>query len=61
MISEDILISQNRSFSMLILVACKVQVSPVYSTSSNKNIGHGDVGPYPMGGVMHEGGGGYYL
>lgn len=42
-------ISKQILFSVLILVACKVQVSPVYSTSSNKNIGYGDVGPYPMG------------
>jgi hypothetical protein len=53
--------SQNRSFSMLIFVACEVQVSPVYSASSNKNMGTWRCWPMSSGGVMQEGGGGCYL
>jgi len=46
--SGDILISENRGVSMLILVAGEIQVYRAYATGS-KNIQHGDVGPCPVG------------
>lgn len=48
MASGDILMSKNRCFSMLMLVAPEIQVYHVYSIGS-KNIQHGDVGPCPVG------------
>jgi hypothetical protein len=46
--SGDILMSENRGVSMLILVAGELQVYHMYATGS-KNIQHGDVGPCPVG------------
>lgn len=48
MASGDILMSENRGVSMLILVAGELQVYHMYATGS-KNIQHGDVGPCPVG------------
>jgi hypothetical protein len=46
--SGDILVSENRFVSMLMLVAPEMQVNRAYSNGS-KNIQHGDVGPCPVG------------
>jgi hypothetical protein len=46
--SGDILMSENRCVSVLILVAPEIQIYRVFSTGS-KNIQGGDVGPCPVG------------